>query len=1305
MKSYKRFTAPPISVSKTSVKMWLLLLLCLLPCSVMSSDIIHIPDSNQKTLEYYMCTQQGKMKLLPNTILKLSIMEEHMFTPGQFCLLENTTNITITSNSSTILARIRCNSPHPFSILSACGLAFLQNVNLTLSNLHISRFGAALNSNILKHDNHTSLPSFFGTNQSATLFFSHIVNLKISLVNISKYYGFGIVLINSFGRAVIDRVDIHHSLSYKLCTGLKNLSHYNYTCSGSGLLIHSHNIVSHMGQEYYYNFSMNFSKLINSVEVRNSHFHNNVYHNDHFQCITNVFQFQPEKTPIVAGAAVTVYATQNEFVTSTKITATKSNGSIIQQNNGTLSGGIAAIFINTPFTSNLTIQNTIIENNMNKYLKVPCIGTGLLMYVYFTNSYIKSDAAILKGKENFVSTWSPLILNNTGISEHRGYNRSATVYMGMRSQPFYNVQVIFESVGFYRNQAFYTGICMFAETIYEPIRNSKSLEILFKNVVAVGNEQSVKHASLTNSSQFVFYRIGRVTIEGSIPHGSFFSDNLGSVIDAFATEIYLKGMVTFVSNNATQGAAIILRSNSFLVFADNSSVLFQKNNAFLDGGAIYSVEQGTEDNYCIIQIDSSARKISDLNVTVTFDNNHAFRSGQAGYISPFFHCFQTRVHVFPRNLSHLYGEVFHISKNDIETLIASVPTTICICMESENGSYIPKCDATLNFTIFPGDSISVTLSAFDGIGNRVDSQVNASLSIVNDTIHPLHDWHLPSVQEINALPLNYCHTLNYTILSNTIEDGQLNFAVPGLPSQSFAQISLKECPPGFNLEKGECVCAPFLSKYGLKCDKQTKIVVRPANSWFGIIFDNSSNSSTPYVGYANTCPVGYCNSSGREVKITDSHSTICINNREGPLCGNCLDGYSATHGGPECRKCTEKGLALLVGNISSGIITIFVLFLLKLTLNKGTVGGIVFYANTYDIVRTISTSGKPYFIPFVQLVEIINLHQGFSTCLYHGMTYAINFVIQYTYSVYLWLIVISVILVARCSARASRLLMSSSVQVLMTLIHLSFARILFATIDIFKFAPIYTQRDHYIAWFYNGTIHYGTDIHLPLLIVASLSTVFFIIPYVFLALFGSMCLRFRQVNKFRPFIDTIHGPYRDNQRVWYGARIFLLVLLAIMNSICNGSKPFFQLLLQLVLVGLFTILQAYVKPFSHTWMNLLDLWCMVNVMILIVANLYGTYGGSRAEYILFVELIIICITIVSILFYHIYLFAKRLNLIRCCKHSTQSQPLSSKWVPTYQAHTSRRTYESLDSDDGSDYQPDRLRESLLESPEFWKNRN
>ena len=236
---------------------------------------------------------------------------------------------------------------------------------------------------------------------------------------------------------------------------------------------------------------------------------------------------------------------------------------------------------------------------------------------------------------------------------------------------------------------------------------------------------------------------------------------------------------------------------------------------------------------------------------------------------------------------------------------------------------------------------------------------------------------------------------------------------------------------------------------------------------------------------------------------------------------------------------------------------------------------------------------------------------------------------------------------------------------------------------------------------------------------ALVSSVFVIIPFLLVGTFGSMCLRYELVNKIRPVIDTMHGPYKDRFRFWYGARLFLLVSIAVINpAYLVGHGPFFKLLLQLLFVSLFTIVQAYIKPFASNWINMLDIWCMLNVIFLLFINLFGinfAKGSAQVEIMLFLNILSMSITIFFVFGYHVIRFIRRVSPQRsCCNRFKTDDSLfeylrnrMSTNTSMMRQSSSRRGYVSIDfqtvqnqdreltdSTDGRDYS--NLREPLLD---------
>ena len=81
--------------------------------------------------------------------------------------------------------------------------------------------------------------------------------------------------------------------------------------------------------------------------------------------------------------------------------------------------------------------------------------------------------------------------------------------------------------------------------------------------------------------------------------------------------------------------------------------------------------------------------------------------------------------------------------------------------------------------------------------------------------------------------------------------------------------------------------------------------------------------------------------------------------------------------------------------------------------------------------------------------------------------------------------VICLIIISRYSVRLSNRIADSSVQVLVTVVHLSFTTLLSSTLDVFTPVYIYTNTSDVPmkVWQNDGTVQYGKGGHLILMIV------------------------------------------------------------------------------------------------------------------------------------------------------------------------------------------------------------------------------
>ena len=111
------------------------------------------------------------------------------------------------------------------------------------------------------------------------------------------------------------------------------------------------------------------------------------------------------------------------------------------------------------------------------------------------------------------------------------------------------------------------------------------------------------------------------------------------------------------------------------------------------------------------------------------------------------------------------------------------------------------------------------------------------------------------------------------------------------------------------------------------------------------------------------------------------------------------------------------------------------------------------------------------------------------------------------FPLYLLTIVVVLIILSCFSLRLSNRIAHSSFQVLVTVVHLSFGRLLGAIINAFTPAKVYTLEQTYHVWYWDGSVEYSSKGHITLMVITSLVVFLLLLPYVLLLFFFAKLLR------------------------------------------------------------------------------------------------------------------------------------------------------------------------------------------------------
>ena len=84
-------------------------------------------------------------------------------------------------------------------------------------------------------------------------------------------------------------------------------------------------------------------------------------------------------------------------------------------------------------------------------------------------------------------------------------------------------------------------------------------------------------------------------------------------------------------------------------------------------------------------------------------------------------------------------------------------------------------------------------------------------------------------------------------------------------------------------------------------------------------------------------------------------------------------------------KCTNLHILITIIVIVAGIVLVVLLYLLNLTVTKGTISGIIFYANIVSINDSVFLVNNNVLKPLKVFISFVNLDLGIDICFYNGM--------------------------------------------------------------------------------------------------------------------------------------------------------------------------------------------------------------------------------------------------------------------------------------------------------------------------------
>ena len=705
-----------------------------------------------------------------------------------------------------------------------------------------------------------------------------------------------------------------------------------------------------------------------------------------------------------------------------------------------------------------------------------------------------------------------------------------------------------------------------------------------------------------------------------------------------------KSHLMFINNTALLGGAVFIDSQSKLIFTSPCKASFINNEALLKGGALY-VQTEPNSPPCFFKVNYTNFQFNgNFGVFLYFEGNSAGEAGSVLYGGDIDNCtLDITLLPYPYSIpgyitsGSFFDNITEFGPNDNSSaLISSDPLLFSMCY---NTLSTPEWN---NYTGYPGQSINLS---FITMGQR--GSITPAVVIVY-TILP--------VVKIFKVLYTTKHCADYTISIENI-NRTLMFTtelalIENLQNMNEASIKLSitvnlPCPNGFELDYSipSCVCNPLLHSYGFDCNIKNETVLKFGNEWIGYSRDKS-------LVVVAQCPFDYC-SDNKFISIHD-YDSQCNFNRSNVLCGRCNHNLSMVFGTSQCTECSNDHLLLVIPFAILGVVLVFLLFTLDLTVISGMLNGLIFYANVFRINGNI-------FIPsirttrYTQLITIViawlNLDFGIETCFYSGMDSIAKTWLQFVFPIYILSLVSVIIVIGRHSSTVARI---KAVPVVATLMQLSYSKLVRTIITIFSFCQFNAPNSSvsYI-WIYDGNVIFEGS-HVVLFIFGLLVTIVFIIPYTLLLLLAPF-LQTRShrygchwIHKFKPFLDCYYAPFKDRYRFWTG--VLPVIRLPLYLVFILSQSPTIKLWVIIIVIYIYVIALITLSVYKKWFVSLLEVFFLVNISAICVVALNDPISNMIG-----LDIVVTLVTIALFVFLGIvgYHAVKNRHLNRCVLHASR----------------------------------------------------
>ena len=1097
-----------------------------------------------------------------------------------FNLIRDLTNIRISGNSTTSSVTIECTA--------GVGLAFFNISGLVIENLNINRCelsgGEAISE--LRDVLLGVVDGFFliPNDTKLAVFLGVCTNVTMNRVMIANTTGLGLMGINVMGEFSLSEVrfesNIHPACITDRLEAFINDSLGSQIGGGAFIVYHCFHDTNN---DQHVNLSIRKTSFIRNADCSPNTF------------VELYYQFSEDLRDIGyivgGGGGLTLMVAHCNYTIDVRI-----NSSTFQGNTARYGSGAHIGIFNDATNCRVLFTNcTFIGNGLPPDMfPTEQGGSGVAILNDLISPYHGLSRPTVHNKKVFISIEFSNFTENTGYAGAGVYVYSQHSTATVRNES--DATIVMCSHCLFTSNSATLGPAFFANALKRSAANP-GIQIKFSNIIAEKNFVALlengSFRSVSDSSAVIDIRSVGVAIDGLQV-----IENRGTGLLGTSARFSVSGNITIAGNVGEFGGGMRLISYAFLFLQRNATITFTNNIGIVRGGAVYVALRDDlsflyDDCFLHIQelnvLHCKPIALEQTGVRIEFSGNYA-PVGSTVYGSTLSTCCWTQA---LRDQYQFNGNVFEALQSFAPDFIQfdSTPTGV------EEITTLPN-DLVVSHnhsTIIPGQSITIGVAAFDQFDQYAPTVVTSTVLCNSCNTTSL----------IGNSGYVFLGEDNITDVSFRILGPENQTVIVGIYSiDSFADtqftIQVSQCSPGFiyNHFSSNCSCIEKLMNEGIKCDVDTQTLEVPNHLWMGPI-----NEEDNTVDLVHECVLDYCHPGSRTVPPGE-YEVQCAEgyNRTGLLCGTCVQGYSTVFGTNRCLKCSNTYLVLIVVFIVAGILLVLAISLLKITVTRGYLNGILFYCNVISLYANIFAPGDSTYTFFI-FISLLNNTLGIDACFYDGMDALARTGLQLLFPAYLFLLMGLITVLARSKYRCSKCFINSKFnanEMFGTLLILCYSSILESCIEILGVVRVQTLAgDTLIRWVVDPTVPYFHGWHGVLGAIAIILVLLYTALFPLVLLFPTYVYQY--LPKLKPFFDALYNPFKKEFRFWLAFRLILRSIPLVLAVFVRYPLNVFILAICLIVLH---YIQLFAKPFQTTAVNITDGFLLMNAIILTLGALF-----------------------------------------------------------------------------------------------------